>query len=37
MSGLSISESDMMTPSSKTELLQSATIKVREIQKMAYE
>jgi len=37
MSGLSISESDMLTPGSKTELIASATIKVREIQKMAYE
>ena len=37
MSGLSISESDMLTPGSKTEIIAAATIKVREIQKMAYE
>ncbi|MEI6710935.1 MAG: hypothetical protein WCK88_01415 [bacterium] len=37
MSGLSISESDMMTPDSKTEIIASASVKVREIQKMAYE
>jgi DNA-directed RNA polymerase subunit beta' len=37
VSGLSISESDMMTPDSKTEIIASASVKVREIQKMAYE
>lgn len=37
VSGLSISESDMLTPDSKTEIIASASVKVREIQKMAYE
>lgn len=37
MSGLSISESDMLTPSNKGEILEKATEKVRTIQSMAYE
>lgn len=37
MSGLSISESDMLTPDTKSDILADATVKVREIQKMAYE
>ncbi len=37
MSGLSISESDMIIPENKTTILNEATEKVREIQKMAYE
>jgi DNA-directed RNA polymerase subunit beta' len=37
VSGLSISESDMMTPDSKTEIIASASVQVSEIQKMAYE
>lgn len=37
MSGLSISESDMLTPSNKEEILEKATEKVRTIQSMAYE
>ncbi len=37
MSGLSISESDMLTPDNKGEILEKATEKVRTIQSMAYE
>lgn len=37
VSGLSISESDMIIPESKTTILAVASEKVREIQKMAYE
>ena len=37
MSGLSISESDMLTPKNKGEILEKATEKVRTIQSMAYE
>ncbi len=37
MSGLSISEADMLTPSNKSEILEKATEKVRTIQSMAYE
>lgn len=37
ISGLSISENDMITPVVKTEILEKATEKVRTIQSMAYE
>jgi len=37
MSGLSISESDMLTPDSKADIIVVASEKVRAIQKMAYE
>ena len=37
MSGLSISESDMLTPGNKAEILEKATEKVRTIQSAAYE
>ncbi len=37
MSGLSISESDMLTPGNKSEILEQATEKVRTIQSAAYE
>lgn len=37
LSGISISESDMVIPQNKTQILADATEKVRKIQKMSYE